>query len=99
MTDDTTRLCVLPGVAADAITATIIPFPAAALLAQEQAQREEAKFLRVFRALPKRYRLPFVRMLQRMANGMPTAMAQALCDVECKVADLAAGFVNPGAAS
>ena len=84
------------GVAAGAITATIIPFPAAALLTQEERQREA---LRILRALPERYRRPWVTMGERLVNGMPMTMAKALCDIECELADLAAGFVNPGAAS
>ena len=96
MTSDTTRRRLLRGVAACGITSTIIPFPAAVPLAQEQAQREA---VRILRALPKRYRLPWVTMGERLADGMPPTMAKALCNIERDLADLAAGFENPGVAS
>ena len=48
---------------------------------------------------PKRYREPWLRLGARLANGMPTALAKALCDIECRLADLAAAFGNPGVAS
>ena len=59
-----------------AIDATIIPFPSQQAQSTAQAQR---RALSILREMPKRYRKPWVRMGERMVNGMPTEEAKALC--------------------
>ena len=96
MTGETMRRGALATMAAGNITATIVPFPSRQAQAQARAQREA---LRILRALPYRYRRPWVRMGERMVNGMPTPNASALFHIECDIADFDAGLRSPGVAS
>ena len=96
MTVTTTGGPVLGGPAAGAIAATIIPFPSRQ--AEEQAQLQR-RVLSILRRLPPQYRRPWVRMGERMVNGMPTDVAGKLFYTECEIADTDAGFGITGVAS